>query len=114
MSDPEPTPTDVSPPPSALSIDVRRDGDAANVKVRGEIDLETTAELSSALAGVQSATDVSIDLSDVTYLDSTGLRALLTARDAAAEAGARLRVSATSSIVARLIEITGVTELLDP
>ena len=49
----------------------------------------------------------------VTYIDSTGLRVLLTARDAAAEAGGDLRVSATSSIVARLIEITGSGELLD-
>ena len=49
----------------------------------------------------------------MTYIDSTGLRVLLTARDAAVDAGGNLRVSATSSIVARLIEITGAGELLE-
>jgi hypothetical protein len=38
---------------------------------------------------------------------------LLTGRDAAIEGGGSLRVSSTSSIVARLIEITGCREILE-
>ena len=49
----------------------------------------------------------------MSYIDSTGLRVLLTARDAAEKAGGSLRISTTSHIVARLIEITGAKELLD-
>src|SRR5262245_6437237 len=84
------------------------------VSVTGEIDLETSPELGAVLANLEPAgADVDIDLAGVTYIDSTGLRALLTARDAAREAGGSLRVSATSNIVARLIDITGCHELLE-
>jgi anti-anti-sigma factor len=97
---------------TVLSVTVDRDDEGSVVTVRGEIDLETSAELRNVLAGLDAERNVSLDLGNVTYIDSTGLRVLLTARDAATEAGAVLRVSATSSIVARLIEITGASELL--
>jgi anti-anti-sigma factor len=98
---------------SGLSVTVDRGDESTTVvTVRGEIDLETSTELSAVLAGLEWPGDVDIDLAGVTYIDSTGLRALLTARDAATEAGGTLRVSATSSIVARLIEITGCNDLL--
>ena len=96
-----------------LSVTVRNNGEDAVVTVRGEIDLDTSAELSAVLADLDADSNVSLDLGDVTYIDSTGLRVLLTARDAATQAGGGLRVSATSSIVARLIEITGASDLLE-
>ncbi len=98
---------------SALSVTVDSDGESPTVTVRGEVDLETSVQLKAALVDLESGSTVTLDLGGVTYIDSTGLRVLLTARDAAAEAGGSLRVSATSSIVARLIEITGASELLD-
>ena len=81
--------------------------------VSGEIDLETSAraECRAGRPRRSAATCASISATS-RYIDSTGLRVLLTARDAAAEAGGSLRVSATSSIVARLIEITGASDLL--
>lgn len=99
---------------AGLSLTVDRRDSGPVVTVKGEIDLETSPELSAVLATLEPpGGDVDVDLSGVTYIDSTGLRALLTARDAAREAGGSLRVSATSSIVARLIEITGCNELLE-
>ena len=105
------SPINVGQPP-ALSVTVDSDGEEAVVTVRGEIDLETNAQLRTVLAELGSENSVSLDLGDVTYIDSTGLRVLLSARDAARQAGGDLRVSATSSIVSRLIEITGAGELL--
>ena len=99
--------------PKALTVTVDSDVDGAVVIVCGEIDLETCAELTEALAALEGPRKVSVDLGEVSYIDSTGLRVLLTARDAAEKAGGSLRVSTTSHIVARLIEITGASELLD-
>jgi anti-sigma B factor antagonist len=99
---------------AGLSVTVDRGESGPVVTVNGEIDLETSSELSAVLASLEPPGGaVDVDLSGVPYIDSTGLRALLTARDAAREAGGSLRVSATSSIVARLIEITGCNELLE-
>lgn len=95
-----------------LSITVERNGSEAVVVVRGEIDLETSSDLGAALADLQSAGQVNVDLADVEYMDSTGLRALLLAKDEVEAAGGGFRVTATSNIVARLFDITGVNDLL--
>jgi anti-anti-sigma factor len=99
--------------PASMSVTVARDGVDTVVTINGEIDLETSDELTAVLAGLDPGGDVSLDLGAVTYIDSTGLRALLTARDSARDAGRSLQVSATSHIVARLLEITGASDLLE-
>ena len=107
------SPGNLGEQPRALSVTVDNDRDDGTVvTVCGEIDLETCVELSAALATLDGSRTVSLDLGDVSYIDSTGLRVLLMARDAAEKAGGTLRVSTTSHIVARLIEITGADELL--
>jgi anti-anti-sigma factor len=99
---------------AGLSVTVDEGERGPIVTVSGEIDLETSPELGAVLASLDPpGGEVDVDLAGVTYIDSTGLRALLTARDAAREGGGSLRVSATSSIVARLIEITGCQDLLE-
>jgi anti-anti-sigma factor len=108
------SPGNLGEQPKALSVTVDNGGgDSTVVTVCGEIDLETCVELSTTLATLDGPRNVTLDLGDVSYIDSTGLRVLLTARDAAEKAGGSLRVSTTSHIVARLIEITGARELLD-
>jgi anti-anti-sigma factor len=106
-------PADAGQQSGVLSVTVDSRGDGPVVTVRGEIDLDTSSELHAVLAGLDATGNVSLDLGDVSYIDSTGLRVLLTARDAAAQAGGNLRVSTMSSIVARLIEITGASDLLE-
>ena len=85
------SPVNVGQQPT-LSVTVDSDGEGTVVTVGGEIDLETSAELRAVLAELDAERNVSLDLGDVTYIDSTGLRVLLTARDAATEAGGDLRV----------------------
>lgn len=99
-----------------LEISVEYDGGAATMVVAGEVDLDSSTALAEALAGAlasaRSAPEVSLDLRGVRYMDSTGLRAILEAQHNAERAGGRLTVMATSNIVRRLIEISGVAELL--
>jgi anti-anti-sigma factor len=103
----------MSEPTSApIEITVARDGDAATVAVRGEIDMSTSEQLAAAFAGLGSAKAVHVDLGEVGYMDSTGLRTILAARADLEARGAQLDVVATSPIVARLIEITGLDELV--
>jgi anti-anti-sigma factor len=49
-----------------------------------------------------------IDLSGVTFLDCTGLGALIAVRNAAIEAGGQMRLSHPQPIVRRVLEVTGV------
>ena len=90
---------------------------ATVVDVSGEIDLHTAPGLRAALEpAVQTAreqgTAVVVDLSGVSFLDSTGLGELVGAHKALAESGGRLHVVAVGDRVRRLLGLTGLTEVL--
>jgi anti-sigma B factor antagonist len=95
-----------------LAIDLHVRDDTATLTVDGEVDLDTTGRLTSALAEAGSCGLVLVDLAGVTHMDSAGLRCLMTANADIERRGGRLRVSAASNIVNRLIEIAGVGSLL--
>ena len=54
-----------------------------------------------------------LDLSGLEFIDVTGLRVLLRARERARGAGIELAVINASRGVRRLLSVTGTTELLD-
>jgi anti-sigma B factor antagonist len=55
---------------------------------------------------------VEVDLSGVTFAGSATLGVLLQLRAAAAAAGGELRVVAASAMIARLLELTGLAQVL--
>jgi anti-sigma B factor antagonist len=84
------------------------------VRVTGEIDLATATELRQRLDPVLAAGtgDVDLDLSEVTFLDSRGLVALLHARQALHDNHRRLRVRNPSKPVLRVFELSGVLDMM--
>jgi anti-sigma B factor antagonist len=97
-----------------LSISTRREGGRGIVEVSGELDLHTADQLTDAVSELleQDVTRVEVDASGLSFADSAGLRAVLLARVAAEEAGASFGVTKPSAPVARLIEMTGLSELV--
>ncbi len=83
------------------------------LRVAGEVDLVTAPRLQGALAtACDQGCDVVVDLNGVAFMDSTGLRALLQARELARRLGGSLRlVVAEDGQVARLLELAGVRPL---
>ena len=94
----------------ALSVSIEHgEGDAkARVQVAGEVDVLSVGELSAALGQIIAggATEIHLDLGGVSFLDSTGLTALLTAR-AQLEGRGSVTVDAASPAVRRTFEIAG-------
>ena len=97
-----------------LEVEVTQEGATTTVAVRGEIDLLTTVRLNRELESVADAAPewLRIDLSQVTFMDTTGVAVLLKARRRALETGCRFTVKAASPTIQRLLEITGLTALL--
>lgn len=100
-----------------LMITVAKDGDATVVAVGGELDAASTPELQASfaqtLAQVRDGAVV-LDLAECTFVDSTGLHAIIDARALALEQGSRLEVcAAEDGPVARVIEVAlpGMLEL---
>jgi anti-anti-sigma factor len=88
-----------------LDITVKRDGAVWEIRVAGELDTASGAELVSTIAAVVGATPgvVDIDLSDVTFADTAGWRAVHEARQLIIDSGGTPRVVAMSPAVERLI-----------
>src|SRR5262245_52769189 len=101
-----------TPESRRFSLDAEEGDDVLTVTVSGDVDLDTSDEFGHALGG-SIAPLVNVDLAEVTYMDSAGLRSLLTARAAIEQRGGQLRVVKVSSIVGRLFEIAGVADLFD-
>jgi anti-anti-sigma factor len=89
-----------------------RNGTAA-LAVAGELDLATVPALQDALAQLDGTPALELDLSGVRFMDSSGLRALLTARRDAQAAGRRLRLVGVPPAVARVLELTRTAALFE-
>jgi anti-anti-sigma factor len=73
----------------------------------GEYDISRTAELRDAILCRHAGEDqVVVDVSGVTFLDSSGLRALLEVRSVLAERATTFTLMDPSDVVSRLLRIT--------
>jgi anti-anti-sigma factor len=100
----------MSPPFSVnvLTVDEGR----RRIVVAGELDLATAPELESTLSGLctDGATEIEIDLRGVSFVDSTGIRALLVAKDECDSRQVGLSMIATEAAqVRKLWEVTKLT-----
>ena len=93
---------------SDLSLEVRRVGDAAVVVARGDIDLSSLAKATAALDGARAgARSLILDLREVGFMDTSGLRLIIEEQRRAAASGYRFGVVPGSGRVPRLFEIAG-------
>ena len=80
--------------------------------VAGEIDASTAPALDEALQTLPVATgSVVIDVSDVVFIDSSGLRVLISLANRAEQVGRSVILQRPSPTVRRLLEITGLTDM---
>jgi anti-sigma B factor antagonist len=102
-------------PVHPLDIDVSVEGSQALVSVRGEIDLATQAELRAVLSDlvVSGQIDLSVDLSGVSFIDSTGLGALIGARRRVHAFNGSLRLLSPSDPVMKVFTVTGLNRVFD-
>ena len=97
-----------------LSVHVTRDEHRLAITPIGELDMSTAGKLDDAVRAAE-ATDakrIVIDLSEVTFMDSTGLKLLLEAGARARANSNRLRLVRGSRRVQRVFELTKTEEIL--
>jgi anti-anti-sigma factor len=98
-----------------FGIDTTSDGDVARIVLTGEFDLAGVPEFEHRIAEVEGEAPeaIVIDLSGLTFMDSSGLRALITADDRARKHGRRLAIVPGPPAVRRVFEITKLDTRLD-
>ena len=93
-----------------LSFNVSRSNGSSVVAVAGEIDMATAPELAIVLDDFAQES-VIVDLSAVTFIDSSGLATLADAHKRMGHAGGKLAIDRVQPNVRKLFEITRLTEL---
>ena len=93
---------------------VKRPGRAVSVTGHGEIDMTTVHMLSHTLATVlhqEQPLHIDVNLAEVTFMDSSGINALVACRADAAPTGCRITISHPLPTVHRVLAVTGVSRL---
>lgn len=98
-----------------MTVTTSRTDDIAVVALAGELDLHSSELLSAIVDDALDGTArvVEIDAGDLTFADSAGLRALLSAREAAEQHGVVLRLSSISPALGRLLDMTGLRDVFE-
>jgi len=99
----------------ALTVSVTERDDSLRVTVTGELDVSTVPAFNKELSELRhaSAGTVVLDLSATTFMDSTGLSAVLVAEMHARMRGQRFVVVAGPPHVHELFKLTGVDNFLE-
>jgi anti-sigma B factor antagonist len=98
-----------------MSLDWEQSGGTVVVRANGELDLTTGPELESCVNRVLDdgpPERVVLDLSQVAFLDSSGVSALIGAWRLCRKYGSYFRVGNTSPFVARVLDVTGLADVL--
>jgi anti-anti-sigma factor len=97
-----------------LSVDLTEEGDLTILIVRGELDAYSAPTLDAAFdqALADGAQHLVLDLTEVGFIDSSGLRSMIRARKEVDNAPGALRIRNPQPATVRLLDITGLTDHL--
>lgn len=89
-----------------LRVDVEQDDDRVVVRLAGELEAATAPEFWSLLDEVPCGAGTELDLSDLRFIDSTGIGCLLRLQQRVADAGGLLVARGAHGPVRRSLEVT--------
>jgi anti-anti-sigma factor len=110
----EPSPTSIAR--QSRVADVGREATCAVVRVRGEHDISTVAELSAVLYGAAVLADdgLVVDLGEVSILDASTIGVIVACCNALGLQGRSLTIRSPAKPARRLLDICGLQSILDP
>jgi anti-anti-sigma factor len=100
---------------STLSLHTYRDPDSIRVAISGELDLSSALVFEEELRRIetQKPSLLVLDLSSLKFMDSTGLRLILSAHARAMNHGRKLAIVEGGEAIRRIFRLTGVLERLN-
>ncbi len=106
--------TSDAPMPVPFEVQQRVQDGRRELLISGELDMVSAKTLEGALAQLRSedTRGIALDLSRVSFMDSTGLRAVLAAQRLSEEQGYDFSLTPGPPAVQRLFELTGLLDSL--
>ncbi|WP_433375271.1 STAS domain-containing protein [Actinoplanes sp. CA-142083] len=94
---------------------VDTDRDATRVSLRGEVDVLTVDQVRVALEEALAAhtREIVVDLRELSFIDSTGLGALIYGFQRAREKGIRFRLAGPTRSVHQILALSGLLEVVE-
>ena len=104
---------DVANGPPGVMVETAPADEMVTIAVRGDLDDAAISEVARAIVDSVSLAraDVTLDLGDLAFIDSTGLEFLMHARRHVAKRGGTLTLSRPTPEVHRLLAICGIVDL---
>lgn len=96
-----------------LGVSVLQEGSVITIALTGELDLTTAHELEHAAAGVQPGGRCVLDLRELSFMDSAGIRALMRLDLRARDEGWRFTVVRGRSAVRRILDLCRVGDRIE-
>jgi stage II sporulation protein AA (anti-sigma F factor antagonist) len=98
-----------------LEVETHDEDGRVRIELRGELDLATAPQVEEALAGAEGREPelILLDLSGLSFLDSSGLRTIVSADARARDADRRLAVIKGPEPVQKVFAITGLEDRLE-
>jgi anti-sigma B factor antagonist len=90
-----------------MDVHVENTAEAVTCRPVGELDAASVAAFRSAMVGLADGSNLIIDLSDVPFMDSAGLGALIGSIRRTREAGGEVALMCSRPTLLRLLETTG-------
>ena len=101
---------------STLSLHTYQESDAVRVAVSGELDLSSALVFEEELRRIERSSELPLlvlDLRSLKFMDSTGLRLILSAHARAINRGRKLAIVEGGEAIRRIFRLTGVLERLN-
>ena len=96
-----------------IQLSTERNGNEAIIKVEGKVDTNTAPQLDEAIQKEINEVDTLIlDIKDVQYVSSAGLRVILAADQDMSDAGKSLKIKNAPEAVMDIFDMTGFTSLI--
>jgi anti-anti-sigma factor len=115
MTEPPEPPTPVQPTKfGELDMSIEHGAGAVTIRLAGELDVATAPRVEEELKQAEAGEEATIvlDLSGLTFMDSTGVRLVLSAHARSRQDSDRLRLVRGPHAVHRVFELSGVADTL--
>ena len=97
-----------------MEINTTIDGTSATVAVTGNLTVATAPNLEAAFAGLPGdVTDVTLNLSELDYVASAGLRVVVAQDKKMRQDGGSMRIANPNEEVMEVLDVTGLVDILE-
>ena len=95
-------------------MDIKKNvnGDQCELVLSGRLDTNTAAELEKEISDIQGVNSLILNLKDLQYISSAGLRVILMAHKKMRAVAGTMKVKSPNDIVMEVFEMTGFNDIL--